>query len=307
MKHMKLTAVLASSLALATPAFAFPDKPVQIVVPFAPGGAGDVFARVFVTAINDNNLLSQPMIVVNKPGGGTTIGSGEVKNAAPDGHTILQLHQTLITSNLMGTSSYGPEAFEPIVETHHVCLTYATSAESSLGSIDDVKAADGIKEATLIGSLVHFSSAKLDAVADLGSAPVNVGGGAKRSASLLGGHTQTMFTMPFVVGKPDSGLVGLAHMGPERHPKLPDVPTAIEQGYDVTACINYWWFAPEGTPEERVSVLADAFTKAAALDSVKADMKGRGITIEVLTGAELQARINEQVAEFAAVANSISN
>lgn len=297
----------------AQPVFAeFPEKPIEVVVPFAPGGAGDIFARVFVNTINENNYLSQPMVVVNKPGGGTTIGSGEVKNATADGYTILQLHQTLITSHLMGTSKYGPEAFEPIAETHHVCLAYATTPETGISSLADIKAQTSaepgsIKEATLIGSLVHFSSEMMNQAGDLGIKPVNVGGGAKRSASLLGGHTDTMITMPFAIAKPDSGFQGVAFLGAERHPSLPDVPTAKEQGIDVEACVNYWWFAPAGTPDEVVDKLAEAFAKAAADEAVMSDMAKRGITIEVYSGEELKARIADIVADYEAVAASMPN
>ncbi len=112
--------------------------------------------------------------------------------------------------------------------------------------------------------------------------------------------------MPFVVAKPDSGFHGLAFLGAERHPALPDVPTAIELGYDVEACVNYWWFAPKGTPADRVAALADAFAKAAELESVVAAMTDRGVEIEVLTGAKLQARIDANVAAYTAVAPSIA-
>ncbi|MCB1395784.1 MAG: tripartite tricarboxylate transporter substrate binding protein [Rhodobacter sp.] len=303
---------MAVALMLGGPALAeFPERPVEIVVPFAPGGAGDVFARIFVNAINENNLLPQPVVVVNMPGGGATIGSGEVRDAEPDGYTLLQLHQTLITSHVMGTSDYGPEAFEPVVETHHVCLTYATSMDSGLTSLDDIRAANeadprSVKEATLIGSLVHFASAMLENAAHLGVGLVNVGGGAQRTASLMGGHTQTMFTMPFVVGREDSGLRGLVQLGPDRHPLLPDVPTAHELGYDVDACTNYWWLAPQGTPADRVAILADAFAQAAQLESVQQDMAARGVTVEIHTGEDLAQRIQAQVDAYTAIAETLS-
>ena len=85
MTFLKAAAVSISTLALAAPAWAFPDKPVQIVVPFAPGGAGDVFARVFVAAINDNNLLSQPIRI---EGADLVIDSVSVPATANFGDTV---------------------------------------------------------------------------------------------------------------------------------------------------------------------------------------------------------------------------
>ena len=66
----------------------YPRKPIRVVVPFQPGGGSDTFVRIVQKAINDNELMPQPLVVVNKPGGGTSIGSSYVKDARPDGYRV---------------------------------------------------------------------------------------------------------------------------------------------------------------------------------------------------------------------------
>ncbi len=98
----------------------FPKKPIQVVVPYDPGGGTDTFARIIQKGAKDNELMPQPFVIVNKPGGGTTIGSGFVNDARNDGYTLLCLHDALITANVTGQSPYGPDAFEPVAATGEV-------------------------------------------------------------------------------------------------------------------------------------------------------------------------------------------
>lgn len=94
---------LSATLTGVASAQSFPEKPIQVIVPFAAGGQGDVMARLVINRIEEMNLLEQPMVVVNVPGGAATIGMRQAKDADPDGHTLLYIHQTMMTSELMGT------------------------------------------------------------------------------------------------------------------------------------------------------------------------------------------------------------
>ncbi|MCM8533462.1 MAG: tripartite tricarboxylate transporter substrate-binding protein, partial [Lentisphaeraceae bacterium] len=75
----------------------FPYKPIRVIVPYSPGGGTDTFVRIINKAIKDEKLMPHPMVVVNKPGGATTIGSSFVKYSKPDGYTMLCLHEALMT------------------------------------------------------------------------------------------------------------------------------------------------------------------------------------------------------------------
>ena len=121
---------------LTTLANDFPSKPIQVVVPFAAGGQGDVLARLFVKRIEELKLLPQPMVIVNVPGGGATIGIRKAQKAKPDGHTLLYIHQTLMTGELMGKLKFKYTDLQPVAETNNTCLMTVTADGSGIESAE---------------------------------------------------------------------------------------------------------------------------------------------------------------------------
>ena len=95
----------------------FPSKPITVIVPFAAGGGSDVFVRIFQDSIRRNKLCPQPIVVKNISGAGGTIGSRTAREAEPDGHTILCLHDGIYTAQHYGNADWGPADFEPIAAT----------------------------------------------------------------------------------------------------------------------------------------------------------------------------------------------
>ena len=92
----------------------YPNRPIRVIVPYNPGGGTDTYARILQKAIKDNDLMPQQLVIVNKPGGGATIGSTYVIDSRNDGYTILCNHEALMTSKVIGQSPYGPEALSLI-------------------------------------------------------------------------------------------------------------------------------------------------------------------------------------------------
>lgn len=80
----------------------WPRRPVKVVVPFGAGGGSDTFARIVQRAVRDQHLLPQPLVIINVPGAGATIGSRRVKDARPDGYTLLMLHEAILTAKYSG-------------------------------------------------------------------------------------------------------------------------------------------------------------------------------------------------------------
>lgn len=123
---------------------------------------------------------------------------------------------------------------------------------------------------------------------------VQSGGGAKRIQDLIGGHVETaMFSTAEFKSFEELGIRGLALLADERHPDFPDIPTAREQGYDVTFCVDNWWFAPAGTAPEHVAVLADAFEAAMATDDIKNAFAERTMDPTFLRGDALAQHIQD--------------
>jgi tripartite-type tricarboxylate transporter receptor subunit TctC len=97
-------------------------------------------------------------------------------------------------------------------------------------------------------------------------------------------------------------MKGLVYLASKRHPKLPNVPTAKELGYDVESCVNYWWLTTKGTPADRVATLAAAFKKATELPELRKTLTKRGVNVEFYTGAALMARMKANEKSLTAIA-----
>lgn len=114
----------------------YPQRPIKVIVPFSAGGGSDTFARIIQRAIEDQELLPEPLVIVNVPGAGGTIGSRRVKDARPDGYTLLLLHDGIMTAQHSGQAAYGPEAFEPVAGTGDVGLVIAVTDDSPYQSLE---------------------------------------------------------------------------------------------------------------------------------------------------------------------------
>lgn len=116
----------------------YPERPIHIVVPYDAGGGSDTFVRILQKGISEDQLLDQPLVIINQPGGSGTIGSREVKNADPDGYKILCHHNAIITAKLAETVDYGPEAFEPIAMTGEMSMVILVRDDSPIKNIVDL-------------------------------------------------------------------------------------------------------------------------------------------------------------------------
>lgn len=302
---------LALSVSAAGPAAAqaYPEKPIKVIVPFAAGGQGDVKARLVIQRIEEMDLLEQPMVVVNVPGGAATIGIRQARDADPDGYTLLFIHQTMMTAELMGTLDFKYSEMVPVAETNFSCLMTATAEGSGIADvqdwIDQTRAAPGgVKEATLVGSIAHFTTEMFANAADMKVGYVNAGGGADRIASILGNHTKTAVVVPTPVTR-NPKLKGLVYYGEARHGDLPDVPTAKELGHDVVSCLDNIWYAPAGTPDEVVDTLAGAFEQVTSDPQFATTIEAKGDEVKFLAGEALDAHLAAIYEDLSAVADSL--
>ncbi|MCC8430671.1 tripartite tricarboxylate transporter substrate binding protein [Reyranella aquatilis] len=293
---MKKTVSLLLALALSIPcmmagqaeAQTYPDRPVRLIVPFPPGGATDVNARILAAELTA--LLKQPFVIDNRPGASGTIGIDLVAKAPPDGYTL-------------GVSGVGPTAILPIIDPK---LPYNPARDleivAGLGRIDFVLVArPGLPVANL-PELVAYAKANPGKVT---YATAGVAGPQQlqiEHLSLLAG--MKLFLVPFpgdsqataavVAGDVDIALMGiatgiglvkagkvkaLAMAGSERSPTLPEVATAAEQtGF--TEFTGYTWnllVAPKGTPAAVIARLNEAIAEAAGKPEVQAKLEALGI------------------------------
>ncbi len=317
MKIAKLFAgvLLAGGVALAGSGAeaAWPEKPIRVVVPFAPGGTSDQIARVFQKAIDENHLSSQPLTIVNV-GGHYSVGARQVKDAPADGYNFLILHVALMGGEGSGAVDFGYRDFDAVASTSEFCVTPAVMESSPYKTAADlVNAAKATPETIIfgvnIGAINHMAALMLQETTPGAKFRfVQVGGGAENFKQLAGGHTQaSVLSGAEYISFKDSGVRALGWSGAQRHPKLSDLPTLTEQGFDVQFCIANWWFAPKGTPKEAIDGLAAILEKAMATPYVRQELDNRLFDAVFLQGEALQKSLDdtwariEPVAKLAAV------
>lgn len=302
---MKLTAsiTLALMTALAIPpvvAQDYPDHPIKVVVPHGAGGSTDITTRLVAEPLSEE--LGQGLAVANITGGGTAIGAQEVARSRPDGYTLASTHEALLTSSAMGVNTMGPDSLMPIAQIgleRQIIAVHNNSPMQNLQDFYDAAAAGGEKPKLGIspGAANHFAFMRiLEPVEDPEVTLVPTGGGGPSMKALLSG---TIDVGTFVVSEArdqiEAGNIRvLATFGPQRHADLPDVETSGEQGYPMDIGIHYVWYAPEGTPEERVGVIADALEALVGQENFQQRMLDRSIEPSFMRGEALQGALDER-------------
>lgn len=284
----------------------YPQHPIQAVVPFSAGGGTDLFARIIQKSITENKLLKQPFVIINQPGGSGTIGSRNVKQARADGYKILCNHEGIITSKYSGKVNFGPEAFEPIAQTGEINLVVAVHQNAPQKNLAELlyyaeKHPGELQFGTNFGALAHFAAKKIEQAAGGESFNyVQSGDGQKRYTMLIGGHIDaTIFSLAeFLSYQGDGKIRALAVLSDKRQAALPDVSTAREQHIDAVVGNSFFWWAPKGTPPERIDLLADVLEQAMQTDSVRNRLQALSITPVFYRGEKLYENISQSEKKF---------
>ncbi|MBD9391123.1 tripartite tricarboxylate transporter substrate binding protein [Acidovorax sp. ACV01] len=298
LKPLITACALAAGLAHA----AFPERPITIVVPYAPGGAADAVARVLATRLGAR--LGTSVIVDNKAGASGTIGASYVAKASPDGYTVLyDATPYSINPHLFPKMPYAANALQPLSLVLLAPNVLIVKADSPLMNINDLvaraKAAPGKLNFASGGSgTVQRLAAELmrqQLNLDMVHVPYKSGGPA--ITDVMAGQVDFMFgtvaaTYPHVSG---GKLRALAVSAPERSKRLPDVPTVAETvipGYEA-----YEWngmFLPAGTPEPIAAKLRQAVQEVMKEDELKQRLADMGAQPVGSTPAEFAAFLKKE-------------
>ena len=311
MIHRLLTFLAAAALALGAQA-AYPDKPVRLIVPWAPGGSTDAIARAIAQRMSQT--MGQSVVVDNRSGASGQIGTEAAAKAAPDGYTLVMVELPhAIQPAVVGKLPYDLlRDFTPIslVGTSPLVL-FATPSEHKNGDIKGfLQRARNPKAPVAIahsgaGSSSHLaaevlagqSGFKIVQVPYRGSAPALT----DVAAGMVAGHFATLASGSslYAAGK----LSALMVTGPSRLQTLPGVPTAREAGVDGMD-FNQWWavVAPATTPIEIVERLRAEITAALAHPSTRERLGTLGIELKGSTRDELRSFMRNEVARWGAIA-----
>ena len=293
-----LAAFLLMGTALAQ-APSFPERPIRVVVPFAPGNTLDNALRQVAEEFKKNT--GQPIVVDNKPGGSGIIAAQNVMQAAPDGYTLLLSNTSMMTINpyTFAKLPYDPEkSYKPVTGFLGASLVLAVNAANvPANNVKEFVAwaktqSGGVSYASFTaGNSSHFAGVIMNQRTGMNMVHVPFNGTPPAVQNLLGGQVQAAF-LPLMAVKShvESGKIKvLALTSPQRSPLLPNVGTFTEQGLpDLEIYIWSGLSAPAGTPDAIISKLQAEFSKV--LKSQTIIEKWRAIDFEPLpfTSAEFQ-------------------
>jgi tripartite-type tricarboxylate transporter receptor subunit TctC len=305
-------ASFAAALALVQPAAAaWPEKPVRVTVPFGPGGTTDILTRNVQKIVQDKSLLPHPLTVINV-GGHFSVGSTQVKNAAPDGYTFLVIHSALLSGEVVAPQrNLSYRDFEPVALTGGFCLHPIVRKDSPYRTLKDLLDAAKANPGTItmgvnIGALNHMMGVFMEqGYPGAKFRFVQIGGGGENYAAITGGQTQsTVLSSSEYQSYKAGNIQALAYSGPRRLSLEPEIPTARELGLGFEYCIENYWFAPKGTPREAIDGMADMLAKAIRLPEMKEFFDRQAQTDQFMRGEEFRKRLDEEFKAIEPVARA---
>jgi tripartite-type tricarboxylate transporter receptor subunit TctC len=276
----------------------FPKKPVQFFIPFEVGQSSDIAARGL--ASSSEKLMGQPIVNVNKTGGGGALCFDYVKNAKPDGYNLGMMTASILTHTNLGRLPYDYKAWDYIARITVVPSTITVKASSPWKNlkefIDYAKKNPGkVKVGNAgNGSFTHLIAVAFEEAADIKVLHVPIG--VRRLPGLLGGEVDAISVHPPEVASLVRGgemrILGIVY--PQRMKEFPDVPTFKEMGYNIDLIQFYGIFAPKGTPKEIREYLSGIFKKATEQKEFKELAQKFTLDISYMAGDEFAKFIESQ-------------
>ena len=289
--------LVGAALTLALPAVqaqpaGYPEKPIRIIVPYTPGGFNDTMARVFARKLQDG--LGQPVVVENKPGAGTVLGTDAGAKAAPDGYNLVVVGFPLVVNQYIYPKlPYDTKKdFAPVIlggQTPNLLLVRADSPIKSMADlIARAKAEPGKLNYASAGNgtSLHLAMEYFKSVTGTDMNQIPYKGSAPMVTDLLGGQVDVMFdNLPNALPHVKAGKMrALAVTTARRLSAVPEVPTVAEQGYPgFEVAVWYGLAAPKGTPKPILDKLNAELQKALKAEDVKTIFAAQGV--EVLGGS----------------------
>jgi tripartite-type tricarboxylate transporter receptor subunit TctC len=284
----------------------YPSKPIRIVVPYAPGAGGDVFARLLSPFLTER--LGQSIVVDNRPGGGTIIGTDLVAKAAPDGHTLLQNTAAFtINPSLHQKLPFDPMrdfvGVQKLVSLPNVLVVPASLPVSSVSElVEYAKLKPGLTYASSgTGTGAHLAGELFRSMAGLDLVHVPYKGGGAVMPDIIAGRVHMSFaTLASSLPHIRSGKVrALGIASTTRASALPQVPTISEAGlvgYDASNWIGL--FVPAGTPTVIVHRLDTVFTEVVRLPALKDKLLAQGFEPATVGHRDFEKALEEEIAKW---------
>ena len=297
--------------AIAAHAQTYPNRPIKLVVGFAPGGNTDTVARVVGQKLGER--LGQTVIIENKAGAGGTIGTGEVARAAPDGYTLTM---GTTTTHAIAVAAYAKLPYDPVADFEPIALVanapYLLVVNSTFPAKDlkefitVVKSQPGKFNYGSAGqaTTTHLVMATMATRAGLDMTHVPFKGNAPATTAVLGNQVEILFgALPPLLTHVSTGrLRALAISSGKRSPSLPDIPTVAEAGlpgFDMSLWLGF--FAPKGTPPAIIKRLETELVQIAQSPEMKDLLEKLGLEPYPAGAAELGKLVRSEIETYKTV------
>ncbi len=313
MKAFRIVLAAGALAASAVQAQPYPNKPIRLVVGFAPGGNTDVVARVVGQKLGER--LGQQVVIENKAGAGGTIATGEVARAAPDGYTLLFAADTVITLHLVAKVQFDMQRdFVPITLVTIQPIAVAVHPSLGVGSVQELIAYGKANPGKLsfahsgTGTGQHFSGELRKKMAGLAMVHVPYRGGGPAVQDLVGGQVPmaVMGSTPLIPHHKAGRIKIIAFTTKERFAPMPEIPTLHEAG--LTGFDTSQWLglmAPRGTPAAVVARLHAETSKIVAHPEVKARLAQAALQTVGNTPQEFEAVIRADTERWTKLADEL--
>ena len=301
----RLMAIACSALALAAPAWAqtWPTKTVRVIVPYAPGSATDIVPRTVFEQVSVQ--VGHTILIDNRPGGGTTVGTSAVAKSDPDGHTILVHSNALVTTPaIQANIPYDPvRDFSAITPLGNVPLVLVISPDKQIGTLKELVAAAKAKPGSInyaaagIGTPPHLTMERFRLAAGFEGQLVPFKGAPEALTEVMTGRVDVYFC-PITPAMPlirEGKLKALAVSSSKRASALPEVPTTVEAGYP-NSDFDFWigTFVPKQTPRDLVGKIYQEIAKVLDNPGMKEKLAKLGVESMVMKPEDFDAQVAKE-------------
>ena len=316
MRCRVLSLIMLAALALPAAAQDYPNRTIRMIVPFGAGGPTDVFTRALGEELRKS--LGQPIVLENRPGAGTIIGTTEAAKSAPDGYTLLMISATQTTVETLNPNKPYRlmRDFVPVAAVMNSELVLVVPQRSPVNTLKELITLARAKPGTLNygssgpGSNYHMAGELVKNLAGLDIVHIPYKGSTGARADIISGQIDMMFdSVPTMAATIEDGRVkALGTSGKVRSPILPNVPTIAEAGipeYNATIWIGV--MVPAGTPKPIVELLNREINKILARPDIKESWQRQGANTMIMTPDEFGAYIQSEIERWGKVirANNI--
>lgn len=277
----------------------YPTKPVQLIVSYSAGAATDTQARILIKYAQ--KYLGQPIAVVNMAGAGGQVGWNHFAGVKPDGYTLAVYNLPhILAQPLVGETQFNMDTFEPIMNWGWDPVVFAVKPDSKYQTLADlVEAAKSNPETITVGNAglyvgQHLAQLQMEDITGVRFKTMPYKGAADAKAALLGGHIDVCsgnLSDMYRLGS-EVKIIGVATK--ERHNFTPDVPTFLEQGYNVVMSTDRGVAALQGTDPQIIEILEEAFTQAADDPEYLAEMEKAGADLLFIGRKDVKAEMESR-------------